>query len=310
MLDDAPVGVHMNVYDPLFSGLQDSLALAAKLYPEIMVLTEYPEYKDAVLGTLAMLVDSNAISMSKLKKHRGYLERQAKIEFKRFQSTGYAMDDDSYYYGNSGVDISDYWSILWPWRNTKNVASLYTQAEQSSKTEVKKAYALFKMDKGLTLDDERIADLRPVDDPLEDYAFLKKIERLDLFPPTMDIQEYFVKEKVETQFSEYEYEWDESLVDSVAFISTRRDSIRTHAFTTYFVKSRAQVDGNENWQLHVVMVDDASEAPNFELIQTSDEVSELKSEEEQFDLLLKQVIASNRTWPYYNQRRSMDLFSF
>jgi hypothetical protein len=99
-------------------------------------------------------------------------------------------------------------------------------------------------------------------------------------------------------------------VDSVAFITTRKDSIRTHAFKTYFVKSHAVIDGNENWQLHVVMVDLASEAPNFEFIHTSDEVSELKSEEEQFDLLLKQVIASNRTWPYYNQRRSMDLFSF
>lgn len=310
LLDDPPVGIHMNVYDPLFSGLQDSLELAAKLYPDIMVLTEYPEYKNAVLGTLAMLVDSNAISMSNLKKYKGYLERQAKIEFKRFQSTGYSVNDDSFYYGNSGVDISDYWSILWPWRNKKEVASLYSKAEMSSKTEVKKAYALFKLDRGLQLSDERIAELRPIDKPLEDFAFLKKIERLDLFPPNLDIQEYFVKEKVETQFREYEYDWDEGTVDSLAFISTGRDSIRTNAFTSYFVKSRTLTDGKENWQLNVVLVDESSEAPNFEFIHTSDEVSELKSEEEQFDLLLKQLIASNRTWPYYNQRKSMDLFSF
>ncbi len=310
LLDDAPIGITINSYDPFFNALHDSLELAARLYPEIMLLTEYEEYKAPVLETLAMLVDSNAINMSRLNKYRAYLERQAKIELKRFQSTGYEMDENETYYHQTGVDIGDYWSILWPWKDRKSVAQFYADAENSSKTEVKKAYALFQMDKGLKISDELIAELRPKEDPLADYGFLEKIDRLDLFPADFDIQAHFVKEKIKTQFSEYDYDWNDSKIDSIEIISTQLDSIRTRAFKTYFVKSRAEVDKDEKWIIYIVMIDENSLAPDFKYLHRSDEVSELKTEEEQFDLLLKSLIAENRTWPYYNQRRSMDLFSF
>jgi hypothetical protein len=310
LLEDAPIGIAINSYDPFFNALHDSLELAARLYPEIMLLTEYEEYKAPILETLAMLVDSNAINMSRLKKHEAYLERQAKTELKRFQSTGYEMRGNETYYSQTGVDIGDYWSILWPWKEKKNVAEFYRDAENSSKIEVKKAYALFKMDKGLKISDELIAELRPKDDALADYGFLHKIDRLDLFPADFDIQAHFVKEKIKTQFSEYEYDWSDSKIDSIEVISTQLDSIRMRAFKTYFMKSRARVDNDEKWIIHVVMVDEHSQAPDFKYIHRSDEVSALRTEAEQFDLLIKSLIAENRTWPYYNQRRSLDQFSF
>ena len=85
LIQDPPVFNNSSDYNNLFQDIGDSLALARKLFPELLQLAPVDDYKDNIRSLLTWLVDSNYM---KAPDYAGYFARllfDAKIQLKKQQ---------------------------------------------------------------------------------------------------------------------------------------------------------------------------------------------------------------------------------
>ncbi|NNC83682.1 MAG: TraB/GumN family protein [Flavobacteriales bacterium] len=306
LTEEAPIGVSVGFTSELFSALKDSLEIYSDLYPELLELLEYDEYKEPVLLTLKMMLDSAVIDTSHYTDRYDYLLRQSKLAFRRLSSTDFTYTDlteqNSW---KSSMDLFDYLSLLRPFTHLPEVEHHFEDVGTSSRPEIRKAFAHFLTHYGESVSDSAIVSLLE-GDALKDYGFLKNLERTDLWSDTMDLKRVFVTERTEERWStyEYQYSWDKSEIDSVEIVQVMQDSIRTHGFTTYYLRSRITEDGISRPKLHVVMVYDRSAAPDFTALHLMNDPSEIDSEVEQWEEMKRQLIARNRAWMPDSYRNS------
>jgi hypothetical protein len=298
LLADAPIGIRTSLYDTFFSSLGDSLELSALFFPEMLDLVDYEEYKNPVLLTLNLLLDSAALDSKIYASHLDYLIKQTKQETKRLSSTGYEfeLDEDKEFYREMG--IHHYWNLLYPFKKNTAVKEVFEMAEKSSLKEVQKSYTYFRMKKGETISDARCLELNDGKDLLKDQKFLFAMKRPELFPDSVNLEKLYLEERIKKQWRDGNSDWDNSKVDSILFVSQQLDTIRLSEFTTYYVKSRKSKDGDTSWQLHVIMCDKDSSVPELDLIHSTDEFSKNKPEAEQFEEMRNILISNNRRYPF------------
>lgn len=85
ILQDPPAFDDAYEYSVLFNAYEDSLKLAAQLYPEILNITTIEDFKMPVRQLLASLVDSNYIKPSQYEDYLGNIYFDAKIALKKIQ---------------------------------------------------------------------------------------------------------------------------------------------------------------------------------------------------------------------------------
>ncbi len=85
ILQDPPAFESSYEYNDLFSRYNDSLKLAAMLFPEIMTLTSIEDFKAPVRELLASLLDSNYIRPALYEDFAGNIYFDAKIALKKMQ---------------------------------------------------------------------------------------------------------------------------------------------------------------------------------------------------------------------------------
>lgn len=86
LLQDPPVFNSEYNYTNFFERMEDSLALARTLFPELLQLTSIQDYKNGIYELLAVLVDSGFIKATDYKDHFTPIWIDARIEMKKQQN--------------------------------------------------------------------------------------------------------------------------------------------------------------------------------------------------------------------------------
>jgi len=85
LIQDPPVFENSSEYNYFFQDIDDSLALAKNLFPELLQLSSIDDYKDNIHSLLTMLVDSGYLKGSDYSSYFSKLYFEAKIQWKKQQ---------------------------------------------------------------------------------------------------------------------------------------------------------------------------------------------------------------------------------
>jgi hypothetical protein len=177
----------------------DSLELYDDLFPFLLKLTRYPEYRTSVYTLMATMLDSNIIKPKLYKKYRKDMVREAKDVLKRIMASA-NEDNDSYYDYMSSSSTSNtelleaYNTLLSPFRKKKDVADYFERTKRLNSEDELLVSSLQLLKAGISVNDtiwpyfanhyKHFLDL---------YEGLKELNRLDLIPDSSMAQEKIAK---------------------------------------------------------------------------------------------------------------------
>lgn len=229
----------------IFFQLSDSLELSKDLFPALLEIAVFPEYRDDVYALLAELIDSSLIDISVIMPFKNKIKYDAKIELKRQLSKSISGNDGEYYSEDdfyiSYNSLDNYQSILMPFYKEKDIHLFFEKALQSDDNDLKMSTALKLLENNKTVDDTIWQYLsKKTECRLDLYNSLEKLQKLDLFDTSYLSQKDFC-------FSEL-YRNTDTIEDSVIFIGKRllRSTIDTGY--VYFYKYKAEDD--DTWAVH------------------------------------------------------------
>lgn len=286
LINEPPIGIKFYKRYGLFDNLNDSLELSKTLFPELLQLTNYDEYKTHVIRLLATLVDSNEINKNVYLKNIPYLLREAKAELKR-SASGYEEDDALFL--NKNNELYNYWSILYPHKKRPEVKNYFSLVEQSNKKNIIASYANFRAKKGQKIPDDICKLVIEDGKHYENYITLEKINRTDYLTDTIDLESSFIEYSIKEEWN-YSYS-DEDKVDSIQFIDSRKDTIRTRYYNTHYYKYYKK----EKWYVMVVMLKQKNKmTPKFTVLKDSKTIDDEDDQNEVLENLRLKIISKNR----------------
>ena len=299
LLKEAPLGGSIYPFELTYK-LYDTLELAKLLYPEILELTNYEEYKYCWTNLMSTLLDSNIIKKDIYKSYVPYLTREAKAEFRRLSSTEEYNSHNDYDYGYDDYEenfMDDFWNLLYPYKSDEKVKEIFQSAIDTKKRLVAEDYAIFLNKKEVKIDDELCAKAMFANDPLTNWYILRDIERLDYVSDTFNLERAYIESSIKDNWGGYDYEKAE--IDSVTLISVQTDIIRSRNYSTYFYKYRKVANDKTKWFYHVSIIQPTdTEMGFFEYDSRKIVIDEDKTPEEQFEELRLKLIDDNRNNNY------------
>jgi len=100
--DEPPLVGDESIVSSVFEPLYDSLEMSKNLFPSLLELTRFEEYKAPVYRLLAALVERGLLNQTAYLTHKGVLLKEANYEFKRFTaSNSQAVNANS---NNTGLE--------------------------------------------------------------------------------------------------------------------------------------------------------------------------------------------------------------
>jgi uncharacterized protein YbaP (TraB family) len=195
-------------YQTLFRSIGDSMALAASLYPDLLQLTAFDDYKQPVISLLTRLVDSNYVKPETYAGQFSKLFFDAQVQTKKLQLSAerelvrsQSEQDRTDIFNTAGANnpvnnlLGGYLSLLVPFYDQNpQVAKFFTRLLQSSDIQARMltALALAKIDKKVP---DSTWSLIAASDQyrLVLYERLDKMKKLQLFPAAYKNQEAISK---------------------------------------------------------------------------------------------------------------------
>jgi len=241
---EIPLGIEDFKIWSLFYRLSDSLQLSKELFPDLLEIATFPEYKEKIYGLLATIVDSAYTNKQVLSPYKNRIKYDAKIELKRQLSRNISESSTSYYSQNNsrGFEVLKYYqSILIPFYDDSDIQAFYSKALNSENNSLKLITAL-----KLAEHDKQVNDTlwhylsEQTDSRIALYKGLKEIDKIDLFDSSYMTQKDFC-------FADL-YAQTDTLTDSVQFIARRKVISHADSGYVYFYK-RKRADDNY-WELN------------------------------------------------------------
>lgn len=93
---ETPLAKNGNSLSYIFSGYLDTLELAAKLYPQVLDFSGFPEYRFATYRLLSLVIKQDSLNTAKYAPFKKQLVAEANAEFKRNVSGSNEVDRYSY----------------------------------------------------------------------------------------------------------------------------------------------------------------------------------------------------------------------
>lgn len=296
LLKEAPLGNSVYPFDFIYQ-LSDSLELAALLYPEILDLTNYEEYKYCWTNLLATMIDSNIVKKDIYKSYVPYFTREAKAEFRRLTSSKEPnLNDYDYDYDYSDNFMADYWTLLYPYKSDAQVAEIFNNSEASTKRLAIEEYATFLHKKGQKVSDELCLKMLHPKEQLTNYYLLDNIDRLDLFPDTINIVELFMETSINENWDDKGY--TDVKIDSLIKLDQHADSIRARKYTTYYYQYQKTEYDKVKTFYAVFMIQPTEDNGFFKHISKQEMVNQTMEKEEQLLEMRMKLIDNNRDNDY------------
>ncbi len=239
ILDETPFSSNSYEYYNLINELEDSIEIVDAVFPELLELTVFEDYRKTMYQLLQKAVDSGIVSGKDYKERYSTILRFAKVELKKQKAS---EENSTNRVANNS--LSKYVSLLRPFAKKKEVKELYR-------------HLLKIKNRAVLLDQiELIGDIIPVPDSL--YSYLAYYDR-----GLVDLYTYLLKQK-NTGLLPDKYNNQEALClsmaqnmnyetyDTISFISKRSVTTKKGRGEAFFY--RAQKSSDNLWRLVYVVV--------------------------------------------------------
>lgn len=312
LLQEPPVFDNDGEYSDFISAMSDSLQLGRSMFPELLQLTNIPEYKEPVNELLIDLLDSGMITANDYASYYNKIYFDARIEMKRQQITeekllekqtekenGNADEEEtnaydySRYsrYGNYGSssEIENYAILLMPFYKTEPaLEKFYTKLLQSRDTSLQLEAATQLIKNKLPVADSILVNMAKQDkycsqllDNLED------IKRTDLFPAAYKKQVDIARSILNNDA----YSASDKPVETEPAGST---FVNIHGQKGYVYFFRYKTKDDEDWQMGLSGIqpenkNEVSGNSDFTTL-TDKKITDEKPEAEQFNEQLKKLL--------------------
>lgn len=305
VLQDPPVYDDDNYsYSSPFNSFEDSLLLAAQLYPDILQLTSLDDYKEPVMGLLVTLVDSGYIQPSQYENWFSKIFFDAKLELKKqkvndekkMEAENKKDEEDNeteyayparYSSSEHSDELRDYAVLLAPFYDQNaNVPKFFDKLLQSKDDDVKMNVAIVLLKNKKPVPDSIFSGIAAKDNLRGRlYAELEDIKRLDRFPAAYKTQAALAK-----SYLLMEKSFDK--VDSVVLTGKQAASYDNKKGVVYFFKYRIKKD--DDWKMGISGLQPENEnevsSDNKLCSMTDKKLKEDKPAEEQFYEQLKKLL--------------------
>ena len=153
------------VISGLFSLFISDLENSQVLYPNILEYYSINEFHEPIVDFVKVLLNSEKVASKKLKSYKKMLLTNAKLEYKRllsWKSEDEASEEDEYSYDENGAPVdalNSYLSILYPFKDEKEMSQLYQKAENLNIDDLNVAIANRELARNKKLDKKSIEKL-------------------------------------------------------------------------------------------------------------------------------------------------------
>ena len=305
VLQDPPVFEKEYDYEALFSNLNDSLLLAANLYPEILQLTSLQDYKQPIISLLVKLVDSGYIKGSQyesyfskiyfdakiaLKKQQGKDEKKL-AESKKKEDNDYAdiSTNKNYNFNYINDKLSDYAVLLLPFYDKNiNVLKFFDKIIASKDEDISMNTAILLLRNNKFVADS-ILNTFAAKDLTRGALFtkLEKINKQDKFPDKYKTQLEFARSYL-IESKNY------AAMDSIVFVSKQIENYNQKQGTVYFFKYR--IKKSDDWKIGISGLQPLNKkqvsSNNKFCFMTDKRLRNDKPQNEQFQEQLKKIMFS------------------
>ncbi|MFN6944749.1 MAG: TraB/GumN family protein, partial [Cytophagaceae bacterium] len=214
----------------MYNQLYDSLQLAAKLFPSMLELTRYPEYKENSYRLLAALVDSGFVKSEVYKFKKDEILRETSEELKRRVS----QDSKSSKRPNNGDILGKYSALLIPFYNDKDVKQVFHKMVNQKDKNISFLVSLHLLKANQETEDSLWVNFSKNDFyRVMLYNRLKDINRLDRLDSEYNTQEALAKALLCGKYSANE-------TDTVVFIDRRIVTLGDKSGYVYFFKRKKE----------------------------------------------------------------------
>lgn len=261
ILQDPPAFEDAYEYAELFGAYNDTLRLAAELFPEILNLTSIEDFKHPVRALLAALIDSNYMQPSAYEDFAGNIYFDAKIALKKLQYANehnmWQEDDEESDYNSGGTyrspdtysgntDMSTYISLLAPFYNKNpNLPKFFSKLLANNNTQVRlnTALALLRYKQPVP-DSMWVALAAGKEYRTYLWSRLKSEGQERLFPKQYQTHEAIASDLINASFG--------SSLDTLALLNHAPVVQKNKGITTYFFKYKLKKA--EDWKLAISSV--------------------------------------------------------
>ncbi len=258
VLQDPPVFDNQYLYTHLFSNFEDSLPLAATLYPDILQLTTLEDYKEPLLKLMVRLVDSGYLGAARYSQWFNKIFFDAKIALKKqkiadekkMEEERKSKDDEQPYayapgaYNNNVDDQEDLAILLAPFYNQRPAVQKYfSQLLQSRDQMIQLNTALVLLKNRQQVADSLTRELAANDQlRAKLYAALEKMKRPNLFPAIFKKQEAMAR-SVLAGIKGYDK------IDSISLVGKETVTANGKKGIVYFFKYRVKPE--DDWKIGI-----------------------------------------------------------
>ncbi len=321
LIDETPLGKKYQI-NSLFWSMDDSLELAATLYPDLFGLFLLEEYREKMVGVLATLVDSNAIDINTYKSFLSTLKIEAKNELKRKKANKVEDDEDyssynSYsryrsrynsnrrYRNNYSSYLGTLATVLIPFYNDKSVNTFFKKLLKYRDDKLRVSIALKLMKANHQVPDtlwQEVSKHLNWRAPL--YEALEDAGKLNLYPEKYKNQDSMTKAMVESSIgSRY------SKLDTITLASKKLIEFDGEKGYVYLYKYK--MEGSKIWRLAMIGL----QPKNKKEVNTStkifstgeaEKVNDSITLEKQLDVMLKEALLEQTFKKYKSYRYNYD----
>lgn len=205
------------------------------LYPQVLEYYSIKEYHEPVVDFIKTILDSDKVQAKKIKSYKKTLVTNAKLEYKRlasWKSKQGAVSEDDYDYEDTAPisDFSNYLSILYDFKNEKDIQQLFKKADDLKIDELNIAIADKKLSKNKKIDKEEV--LRLIENPKTKYSAFQMLYHNKQF----DILDKYSKDSIVKAAIDF-YEDVKEAKDSIVFIGKREVDYKGKKLVYYFYKN-------------------------------------------------------------------------
>lgn len=252
----------VDIFEPFF----DSTQLAAKLFPQLLDLTRYPEYKEKIIALLRKCVKDKTVTKEAYVSQKNYFLREGNDELKRLNASAeqdnknkknnFDFDSslDNYTVSHSYVSNSEgtsknsvlrnYIEVLIPFRDDAMVNQFFAKVLKSKNKDVQTDAIITFVKYDVAIADSSCSHLSDdIDYRWKFYDALKKARKEYLFDSTYLNQQQYVTDYLRSKkFS------DDG--DSIIYLDKRLVQYRDTSGYVYFFKSKK--NKMKKWEVNYI----------------------------------------------------------
>lgn len=294
ILDEPPFTSEDYSYNNLINELTDSLELAPALFPGILELTDFEDYRSSIYSLLGTALDSGLLNGSDYKGKYSTILRFAKVELKKQRASEQRQRSNYDYSPSYNSDLTLYNKLLTPFSKKKEVQEHYANLLKINNEQI------------LVNQLEIIATYYSIPDTIWNYVcsdpaghlvaydYLKSMKQLQ----KLDSKFTMKQRLAESMISNSGYGYNRTKYDSIQFIRSEKIDIKPFPAEVFFFQ--AQEKDEKLWSFHYVVLEDKADV-NIEPV-TSDKGEDFNPDLDDIEEIIEDAL---KEIEIYERRRAV-----